>query len=75
VRPDLVVAHSGFGSSLYLPYLYDAPVVNYFEYVFGPVRQALGYRPDVPITERALLRVPVRDAIAGGGRRESPARL
>src|SRR2546428_10054827 len=26
IRPDLVVAHSGFGSSLFLPHLYDAPV-------------------------------------------------
>jgi len=26
VKPDLVVAHSGFGSSLFLPYLYDAPI-------------------------------------------------
>jgi len=30
IRPDLVVAHSGFGSSLFLPYLYDCPVVNFF---------------------------------------------
>src|SRR3989442_2424424 len=27
VHPDLVVAHSGFGSSLFLPYPYDAPSV------------------------------------------------
>src|SRR5690242_6524226 len=26
IQPDLVVAHSGFGSSLFLPHLYDAPV-------------------------------------------------
>lgn len=63
VRPDLVVAHSGFGSSLYLPYLYDAPIINYFEYFFRPAGQSLGYRPDVPVTERALLRTPVRDAM------------
>src|SRR5215213_7185433 len=32
VRPDLIVAHAGFGSSLFLPYLYDAPIINFFEY-------------------------------------------
>src|SRR5690348_1876680 len=26
IQPDLVVAHAGFGSSLFLPYLYDAPI-------------------------------------------------
>src|SRR5690348_12932386 len=41
VRPDLVVAHSGFGSTLFLPYLYDAPVVNFFEYFYRPVGQTL----------------------------------
>ena len=51
IRPDLVVAHSGFGSSLFLPYLYDAPVINFFEYFFRPVGQNFGYRPEVPITE------------------------
>jgi hypothetical protein len=34
VRPDLIVGHSGFGSTLFLPELFpDAPVVNYFESV------------------------------------------
>lgn len=55
VHPDLVVAHSGFGSSLFLPYLYDAPIINFFEYFFRPVGQELGYRPEVPVTESHLL--------------------
>ena len=45
VRPDLVVAHSGLGPSLFLPYLYDCPIVNFFEYFYRPVGQDLGYRP------------------------------
>lgn len=56
IRPDLVVAHSGFGSSLFLPHLYDCPVVNFFEYFHRPRGQTLGYRPDVPLSEQALLR-------------------
>jgi hypothetical protein len=51
VRPDLIVAHSGFGSSLFLPYLYGAPIINFFEYYFRAVGQGLGYRPDAPVTE------------------------
>jgi len=63
VRPDLVVAHSGFGSSLYLPYLYDAPIVNFFEYFYRPVGQDLGYRPETPVTETHLLRSRCRNGM------------
>jgi glycosyltransferase involved in cell wall biosynthesis/UDP:flavonoid glycosyltransferase YjiC (YdhE family) len=63
VRPDLVVAHSGFGSSLFLPYLYDAPVINFFEYFYRPVGQDLGYRPETPVTELMLMRSKARNAM------------
>lgn len=37
VRPDLIVGHSGFGSTLFLRELYpDVPVVNLFEYYYHP---------------------------------------
>ena len=39
VRPDLVVGHSAFGSTLFLPHLYDAPVINFFEYFYHVVGQ------------------------------------
>ncbi len=36
-RPDLIVGHSGFGSTLFLRELYpDVPVVNLFEYFYRP---------------------------------------
>lgn len=63
VRPDLVVAHSGFGSSLFLPHLYDAPVVNFFEYFFRPVGQELGYRPEVGLSEADVLRSRTANAM------------
>jgi glycosyltransferase involved in cell wall biosynthesis len=56
LQPDLVVAHSGFGSSLYTPYLYDAPVINFLEYFYQPIGQDLGFRPEVPVGEMELLR-------------------
>ena len=35
LRPDLVVAHSGFGSSLFLREIYgDTPIINLFEYFY-----------------------------------------
>ena len=37
LRPDLIVGHSGFGSTLFLRELYPTvPVVNFFEYYYLP---------------------------------------
>ena len=33
-KPDVIVAHSGFGSTLFLRDLYDCPVVNLFEFYY-----------------------------------------
>ena len=63
VRPDLVVAHSGFGSSLFLPFLYDAPIVNFFELYYNQVGQDIGYRPELPVEENVLLRSKIRNAM------------
>jgi len=37
LKPDLIVGHSGFGSTLFLPDLYPhTPIVNFFEYFYRP---------------------------------------
>src|ERR1700722_3128989 len=37
IKPDLIVGHSGFGSTLFLRELYpDVPVINFFEYYYHP---------------------------------------
>lgn len=37
IRPDLIVGHSGFGSTLFLEELYPAvPIVNLFEFYYRP---------------------------------------
>src|SRR5690349_10809094 len=37
LRPDLIVGHSGFGSTLFLPELFpNTPIVNLFEYYYVP---------------------------------------
>ena len=43
MQPDLIVAHTGFGSSLFLPYLYDAPIINFVELFYHPTGGDLGY--------------------------------
>jgi glycosyltransferase involved in cell wall biosynthesis len=63
LKPDLIVAHSGFGSSLFLPFLFDAPLINFFEYFYHPVGQDIGYRPELEVTEIGLLRAKIRNAI------------
>jgi glycosyltransferase involved in cell wall biosynthesis len=37
VKPDLIVGHSGFGSTLFMRELYpDVPCINFFEYFYHP---------------------------------------
>ncbi|MBI1309754.1 glycosyltransferase [bacterium] len=63
LKPDLIVAHAGFGSSLFLPFLTDAPVINFFEYFYRPVGGDLGYRPEDAVTEESLLRIKTKNAM------------
>ena len=63
LKPDLVVAHGSFGSSLFLPHLYDAPILNFFEYFYRTLGQDLGYRPEQAVTELDLLRCRADNAM------------
>jgi glycosyltransferase involved in cell wall biosynthesis len=63
VRPDLVVAHSGFGSTLFLRELYRCPIVNYFEYFYRATDSDMDFRPDFPSTELNRLRAYARNAM------------
>ena len=50
VKPDLIVGHSGFGSTLFLRDLYPAvPIINLFEYYYRPghPESDMGYRRDL----------------------------
>ena len=51
-KPDVIVAHSGFGSTLFLRDLFECPVVNFFEFYYrarhGPActaRRSLRWNP------------------------------
>lgn len=63
-RPDLVVGHSGFGSTLFLPELWpDVPIVNYFEYYYRSRNSDLDFRPEYPTPELHFLRARARNAM------------
>ena len=64
IRPDVIVGHSGFGSTLFLPELYPGvPVVNLFEYFYRVTGSDLDFRPDFPSRPLDRLRARARNAM------------
>lgn len=63
IRPDLIVGHSGFGSTLFLRELYDVPIINYFEYFYRSRNSDMDFRADFPSTELNQLRARARNAM------------
>jgi glycosyltransferase involved in cell wall biosynthesis len=71
IKPDLIVGHSGFGTTLLLPELYPGvPILNYFEYYFRPrdPNTDWGFRKDLrdlgwSLSESAYLRNRARNAM------------
>jgi glycosyltransferase involved in cell wall biosynthesis len=64
VRPDLIVAHSGFLSTAFLRELHDCPIVNYFEYYYRTRGADMDFRPDFPYPAVNRLRARARNAVA-----------
>jgi glycosyltransferase involved in cell wall biosynthesis len=63
IVPDLIVGHSGFGSTLFLRELHEAPIINYFEYFYHTKDSDMDFRPDFPATELSRLRARARNAM------------
>jgi glycosyltransferase involved in cell wall biosynthesis len=63
IKPDLVVGHSGFGSTLFLRDLYNCPIINYFEYFYRSKDSDMDFRPDFPSDELTCLRARARNAM------------
>jgi glycosyltransferase involved in cell wall biosynthesis len=61
-RPDLIVGHSGFGSTLFLRDLFDCPLVNYFEYFDVVERSDLAFRPEIPTSPHDTMRMRAGNA-------------
>ena len=63
IRPDLIVGHSGFGSTLFLRELYpDTPIINYFEYFYATRNSDMDFRRDFPSLPIDSLRARARNA-------------
>jgi glycosyltransferase involved in cell wall biosynthesis len=63
LKPDLIVGHSGFGTTAMLKELYDAPIINFFEYYYHPHESDMDFRPDFPPAEIDFLRSRMRNAM------------
>jgi len=63
LKPDLIVGHSGFGSTVFLRELFPCPIVNYFEYFYRPHGSDLDFRPEFPPKEADVLRSYCRNAM------------
>jgi glycosyltransferase involved in cell wall biosynthesis len=61
LHPDLIVGHSGFGSTLFLPDLYSCPIINLFEYYYRGSNSDLDFRTAPP--ELHVLRSRSRNAM------------
>ncbi len=48
IRPDVIVGHSGFVSTLFLRELFDCPMINYFEYFYRTRQSDMDFRTDQP---------------------------
>ena len=60
-KPDVVVGHSGFGSTGFLGELLQCPVVNLFEFFYRPSK-GQNFRPEFPIEEEFQKRLHVLNA-------------
>src|SRR5262245_20003853 len=63
LNPDLIVGHSGFGSTLFLRELFpDVPIINYFEYFYRTRQSDMDFRKDFPPQPLDFLRARARNA-------------
>ena len=63
LKPDLIVGHSGFGTTLFLRELYRCPIINLFEYFYHAHGSDLDFRPEFPTREINYLRSHARNAM------------
>jgi glycosyltransferase involved in cell wall biosynthesis len=63
LKPDLIVGHSGFGTTVFLRELYDCPIINLFEYYYHAHGSDLDFRQDTPPLPMNVLRSHTRNAM------------
>lgn len=63
LNPDVIIGHSGFGTTVFLQELYRCPIVNLFEYFYHAHQSDLDFRPDFPPSDLSRLRAHARNAM------------
>jgi glycosyltransferase involved in cell wall biosynthesis len=63
LHPDLIIGHSGFGTTVFLRELYRCPIVNYFEYYYHPHSSDMDFRPEFAPRDLDFLRAHTRNAM------------
>lgn len=63
LNPDVIIGHSGFGTTVFLQELYRCPIVNLFEYYYHTHDSDMDFRPDFPSPPIARLRAHARNAM------------
>ena len=62
-RPDIIVAHPGWGEALFLKDVYpDAPLLNYCEFYYRAFGADADFDPETPITPEEAFQIRSRNA-------------
>ena len=62
-KPDVIIGHTGWGSTLYTKDLYpDVPLIGYFEWYYSAYGSDVGYWPDEKVTDDSKLRIRTLNA-------------
>lgn len=63
-RPDVVIAHPGWGESLYVKQAYPrVPLIHYCEYYYHPHGADADFDPEFPLTPHAEAAIESRNAV------------
>lgn len=63
LNPDVIIGHSGFGTTAFLQELYGCPIINLFEYYYHTHNSDMDFCPDFPSPPIAKLRAHARNAM------------
>jgi glycosyltransferase involved in cell wall biosynthesis len=63
-RPDIIIAHPGWGETLYVKQVYpDVPLIHYCEYYYHARGADADFDPEFPLTEHAAATIESRNAL------------
>lgn len=63
-RPDIIIAHPGWGETLYVKQAYpDVPLIHYCEYYYHARGGDADFDPEFPLTEHAAATIESRNAL------------